>query len=77
MAKHENTPRQPGETYQIHVKGMLTNQWTEWFDGMQIGSDGQGNTIISGLVIDQAALHGLLERVRDLGLTLLSVTKID
>jgi hypothetical protein len=77
MAKYENTPQQPGETYKIHVKGMLTNQWTEWFDGMQIGSDGQGNTIISGLVIDQAALHGLLERVRDLGLTLLSVTKID
>lgn len=77
MVKQENTTPQSGEMYQIYVKGVLSSEWTEWFDGMQIGSDGQGNTIMNGLVVDQAALHGLLDRVRDLGLTLLSVSKID
>jgi hypothetical protein len=58
--------------YEIRVKGILDGRWTAWFEDLQISSDGE-ETAISGPVADQAALHGLLNKVRDLGLFLISV----
>ena len=58
--------------YEIHVEGMLDDCWSAWFDGMQITSHTDGVTAIVGAVTDQAALHGLLAKVRDLGLPLIS-----
>jgi hypothetical protein len=62
---------------EIRVKGELESSWSAWFDGLQVLSDDIGQTIISGPVPDQAALHGLLTKVRDLGLELLSVRRVD
>jgi hypothetical protein len=61
------------ETYEIRVQGRLAERWSAWFDGMEITTD-DGGTLIRGQVADQAALHGLIQKVRDLGLPLLSVT---
>ncbi len=63
--------------YQIRIKGHLGDQWAEWFEGMTITLEDNGNTIITGMVVDQAALHGLLKKVRDLGLPLISVSPLD
>ncbi len=60
-------------TYEIRITGRLDPRWEEWFDGLTITVD-NGDTLITGRVVDQAALHGLLRRVRDLGLPLVSVT---
>ena len=62
--------------YQIIVKGTLGEQWSDWFAGMAIASDGD-LTILTGTHIDQSALHGLLVRIRDLGLPLISVERIE
>ena len=62
--------------YEIGVKGILDGRWTTWFEDLQVSSDGQ-ETVISGPVADQAALHGLLTKVRDLGLFLISVRHLD
>ncbi len=62
--------------YEIRVQGILDERWTAWFEGLQIGSD-HSQTVISGSVTDQAALHGLLNKVRDLGLVLISVRRLD
>jgi hypothetical protein len=59
--------------YEIRVRGVLDRHWSGWFDGLQVSSDAPGQTLIAGPVVDQAALHGLLAKVRDLGLPLLSV----
>ena len=59
--------------YQIRIEGHLGQQWAEMFDGLTIKLEGNGDTLISGAVIDQAALHGLLRKVRDLGMKLISV----
>ena len=61
--------------YQIRVQGHLGPQWSEWFDKMTIVLEADGTTTLSGPVVDQAALHGLLVRVRDLGLELISVSQ--
>ena len=61
--------------YQIRIKGHLGLQWSEWFDRMTIVLETDGTTTLSGPVVDQAALHGLLVRVRDLGLELISVNR--
>ena len=61
--------------YQIVVKGQLENRWSDWFEGMTIEAEG-AVTIINGTVLDQAALHGLLVRIRDLGLPLISVKRV-
>ena len=58
----------------IRVQGRLDQRWVSWFDGLTITHDGDGTTLIQGPVADQAALHGLLQRVRDMGLPLISVT---
>jgi len=58
---------------QIRIKGHLGRQWTEWFGGLTIVLEEDGNTLLTGLLVDQAALHGILKKVRDLGMPLLSV----
>lgn len=63
--------------YRIRIKGHLRPEWSEWFDGMTITQEANGDTILSGPVVDQAALHGLLAKVRDLGLELISVDRIE
>ncbi len=62
--------------YEILLQGQLNARWADWFDGMTITLDNNGNTLLSGPVVDQAALHGLLKKVRDVGLTLLSVNSV-
>jgi hypothetical protein len=62
--------------YEIRVGGVLDRHWSSWFEGLEISSDEPGQTLITGPVVDQAALHGLLAKVRDLGLPLLSVQRI-
>jgi len=62
--------------YQIKVQGHLGRQWTDWFEGLTINLEDNGNTLLTGPVIDQAALHGLLKKVRDLGMPLISVVRI-
>jgi hypothetical protein len=60
--------------YEIRVKGHLDPRWSEWFDGLQITNEPNGEALLSGYVPDQAALHGVLAKVRDLNLQLISVT---
>jgi hypothetical protein len=62
--------------YEIRVDGVLDGRWADWFDGLPVSSDGT-QTIISGLLADQPALHGVLAKVRDLGLCLISVRRLD
>ena len=72
----ESDPDQP-TIYQIRIKGHLGQQWTDWFEGLTITPEEEGETLLTGPVIDQAALHGLLKKVRDLGLPLLSVNRVE
>ena len=60
-------------TYQIRVKGHLERNWSEWFEGLSISWEKPDETLLSGQIADQAALHGILNKIRDLGLPLLSV----
>ena len=62
--------------YEIRVKGILDSKWADWFGGLTIAPQPNGDTVLTGLVADQAALHGLLSKVRDLGLPLLSVERV-
>ena len=61
--------------YQIRIKGHLSHQWADWFEGLTITLEDNGVTLLRGLVVDQAALYGLLRKVRDLGLPLLAVNR--
>jgi hypothetical protein len=63
--------------YQIRLKGHLGDRWTNWFEGLTIALQENGDTTLTGPVADQAALHGLLKKVRDLGLPLISVNCLD
>jgi hypothetical protein len=63
--------------YEIRVNGVLDSGWSAWFDGLQVTSDDRGQTTIAGPIADQAALHGLLAKIRDLGLELLAVRRTD
>jgi hypothetical protein len=63
--------------YQIRIKGHLGHQWRDWFEGLTITLEESGETLITGPVVDQAALHGLLKKVRDLGMPLLSVNPVE
>jgi hypothetical protein len=65
----------PGR-YEIRVEGHLDTRWTAWFDGLTLTQGTDGTTIIHGPVADQAALHGLLQKIRDLGLPLISVNHV-
>jgi hypothetical protein len=62
--------------YQIRLKGHLGRQWTEWFGGLAVTLEDNGDTLLTGLVADQPALHGLLRKVRDVGMPLVSVRPI-
>ncbi len=62
--------------YQIRLKGHLGGQWTDWFAGLIITLEGNGDTLLTGPVVDQAALHGVLKKVRDLGMPLIAVLHI-
>jgi hypothetical protein len=63
--------------YQIRIKGHLCREWTDWFEGLAITVEEDGDTLLTGPVADQAALHGLLKKVRDLGLPLVSVSPVE
>ncbi len=69
-------PSQP-VVYQIRLKGHLGSQWTDWFGGLTITLEDNGDTLLTGPVVDQAALHGLLKKVRDLGMPLVSVSHLE
>lgn len=65
-----------GDTYCIRVRGHLDDRWSDWFEGLVIQRHDDGTTVLIGPVTDQAALHGVLARIRDLGLPLVSVNRI-
>ena len=67
----------PDRRYAIRIKGQLAARWAAWFDGMTLTTNDDGTTVLEGPVVDQAALHGLLHKVRNIGLPLLSVTRLD
>ena len=69
-------PSQPA-VYQIRIRGHLGHEWTDWFEGLSITLEANGDTLLTGPVIDQAALHGLLKKVRDLGMPLVSVSPVE
>jgi len=75
MSSTFNSESDPGQpmVYQIRIKGHLGRQWTDWFEGLTITALDNGETLLTGPVVDQAALHGLLKKVRDLAMPLLSV----
>ena len=75
MAKCRESGSQ--KTYRIRVKGTLDRKWSEWFNGLTITPQGNDETLLTGPVADQAALHGLLAKIRDLGLPLLSVVRAE
>lgn len=62
---------------EIRLQGHLEPRWAPWFDGMTLTRQSDGTTLVQGPVVDQAALHGLLQKVRDIGLPLISVTRVD
>jgi hypothetical protein len=63
--------------YEIRLTGHLDAHWAAWFDGLTVSYESDGTTVINGQIVDQAALHGLLQRVRDLGLPLISVRQVE
>jgi len=63
--------------YEIKVEGHLSHQWTDWFGGLTVTLEDNGNTLLTGPVLDQAALYGLLKKVRDLGMLLVSVNPVE
>jgi len=65
------------QCYEIRIKGHLDDRWTDWFEGLTITREEDGNTLLTGQIIDQAALHGLLKKVRDLGMPLVSVSPVE
>jgi hypothetical protein len=77
MSNIRSSAFDPGQpmVYQIRIKGHLGREWTNWFSGLTITLD-NGETLLTGSVVDQAALHGVLKKVRDLGMPLLSVNRV-
>jgi len=80
LEKHPvSSSRQPSmdgpAVYEFKVAQALTDRWAVWFDGLEFARDDQGNTLLSGALVDQAALHGVLTKIRDLNLILLSVIR--
>ena len=77
MSEISTGKRHESGWYEIRLKGHLDTRWTAWFDGLSLTHESEGITLIHGRVADQAALHGLLQKVRDVGLPLVSVTQLD
>jgi hypothetical protein len=79
MSKNPESKPDPVESiiYQLRIEGHLDSAWTDWFDGMTIARLENGDTLITGPVPDQAALHGLFRKIRDLGMPLVSVNRMD
>ena len=77
MSGTERSPLDPDEpqTYEIRLKGHLDRRWADWFAGLEVTLEEEGETLLTGVLVDQAALHGLLRRVRDLGMPLLPVKR--
>ena len=77
MSKDINSEIDPVQaaSYEIRIKGHLGRQWTDWFGGLEIGHEDNGDTLLTGRIVDQAALHGLLRKIRDLGMALVSVSR--
>jgi hypothetical protein len=65
------------QVYEVRVKGVINGEWSGWFEGMAVSPQHSGETLLTGHVADQAALHGLLHKIRDMGLPLLSVKRVD
>ena len=78
MSNSLNPKTDPGQpmVYQIRIKGHLGREWTDWFGGLTITALDNGETLLTGPVVDQAALHGVLRKVRDVGMPLLSVIRV-
>ena len=77
-ATHASTGEQnQAGLYEIRLKGHLDDRWAEWFEGLRFTLQDNGDTLLTGLVLDQAALHGLLRKVRDLAMPLISVIRLD
>jgi len=72
-----DTQNSNAKVFEIRLKGHLEARWEQWFDGLTITLEENGNTLLSGPLADQAALHGILKKVRDLGLILLSVNSVE
>ena len=70
-------PRDGSGRYAVRVKGHLDIRWAAWFDGFALTQAGDGTTVLTGFVVDQAALHGVLRRLADVGLPIVSVTRAD
>ncbi len=79
MSNKFHSTTDPGQpvVYQIRIEGHLGSEWTDWFGGLIITLEDNGDTLLTGPVIDQAALHGLMKKVRDLGMPLLSVNPVN
>jgi len=77
MSEISTGKRQEAGWYEIRLKGHLDTRWAAWFDGLSLTNESDGTTLIHGPVADQAALHGLLQKVRDVGLPLVSVTQVE
>jgi len=75
-AAHESIEGAKVSIYKIRVKGHLDGRWSDWFDGLEITNLENGEAVLSGEIVDQAALHGVLARVRDLGMPLISAVRV-
>jgi hypothetical protein len=75
MENNTNTPN--NKIYIIKIQGHLSENWADWFDEMDFTHEGEGTTTLTGEIVDQSALHGVLKKIRDLGLPLISVNQLE
>lgn len=72
----EDRTHEPAPEYEFRVAGHLPQRWSAWFDGLTVTTEADGTTVLRGPVVDQAALHGLLQKLRDVGIPLVSLTQV-